>query len=236
METTTRPGTPLRHRMLDDMRMRKFAEHTQDGYIRAVRKLAAFLGRSPDTATIEDLRRFQLHLVDAGTGPVTINATITGLKFFFDITLGRPEVMAKMQHVRVPRKLPVILSPDEVGRLIAAAPNLKHQAAMSVAYGAGLRVSEVVSLKVPCPACCWLSRCAEPRLSNNTCAPKTEATSAMSQPSRCVLLMPCRLSGSTPLWRKREARTGPVVTMLKMGRRLAARRQRQHLAVMKSLA
>ena len=86
--------------------------------------------------------------MDAGTGPVTINATITGLKFFFDITLGRPEVMAKMQHVRVPHKLPVILSPEEVGRLIAAAPNLKHQAAMSVAYGAGLRVSEVVSLKV----------------------------------------------------------------------------------------
>lgn len=148
METTTRPGTPLRHRMLDDMRMRKFAEHTQDGYTRAVRKLAAFLGRSPDTATTEELRRFQLHLVDAGTGPVTINATITGLKFFFDITLGPPELMAKMQHVNVPRKLPVILSPEEVGRLIAAAPNLKHQAAMSVAYGAGFRVSEVVALKV----------------------------------------------------------------------------------------
>ncbi len=93
METITRPGTPLRHRMLDDMRMRKFAEHTQDGYIRAVRKLAAFLGRSPDTATIEDLRRFQLHLVDAGTGPVTINATITGLKFFFDVTPTQPGVM-----------------------------------------------------------------------------------------------------------------------------------------------
>jgi integrase/recombinase XerD len=148
METTTRPGTPLRHRMLDDMRMRKFAEHTQTGYIRAVSKLAAFLGRSPDTATAEDLRRFQLHLVDAGTGPVTINATITGLKFFFDVTLGQPDLMAKMQHVHVPRKLPVILSPEEVGRLIAAAPNLKHQAAMSVAYGAGLRVSEVVALKV----------------------------------------------------------------------------------------
>ena len=140
--------SPLRQRMLDDMRMRQFAEHTQDGYIRAVRKLATFLGRSPHTATAEDLRRFQLHLVDTGTGPVTINATITGLKFFFDITLGRPELMLKMTHVAVPRKLPVILSPEEVGRLIAAAPNLKHQAAMSVAYGAGLRVSEVVSLKV----------------------------------------------------------------------------------------
>lgn len=140
--------SPLRQRMLDDMRMRQFAEHTQDGYIRAVRKLATFLGRSPHTASAEDLRRFQLHLVDTGTGPVTINATITGLKFFFDITLGRPELMLKMTHVAVPRKLPVILSPEEVGRLIAAAPNLKHQAAMSVAYGAGLRVSEVVSLKV----------------------------------------------------------------------------------------
>ena len=74
METITRPGTPLRHRMLDDMRMGKFAEHTQDGYIRAVRKL----GRSPDTAATEDLRRFQLHLVDAGTGPVT-SKTLTPL-------------------------------------------------------------------------------------------------------------------------------------------------------------
>jgi site-specific recombinase XerD len=149
--STPTPATtisPLRQRMLDDMRMRQFAEHTQEGYIRAVRKLSTFLGRSPHTATAEDLRRFQLHLVDTGTGPVTINATISGLKFFFDITLGRPELMLKMTHVAVPRKLPVILSPEEVGRLIAAAPNLKHQAAMSVAYGAGLRVSEVVSLKV----------------------------------------------------------------------------------------
>lgn len=148
MDISTPTVSPLRQRMLDDMRMRKMAEHTQDGYIRAVRKLAAFLGRSPDTATIEELRRFQLHLVDAGTGPVTINATITGLRFFFDITLGRPELLAKMQPVRVPRTLPVVLSREEAARLIAAAPNLKHQAAMSVAYGAGLRVSEIVSLKV----------------------------------------------------------------------------------------
>ena len=148
MDSTTRQGTPLRQRMIDDMRMRKMAEHTQDGYVRAVRKLSAFLGRSPDTATVEDLRRFQLHLVDSGIGPVTINATITGLKFFFDITLSQPELMAKMQHVRVPRTLPVVLSRDEAARLIAAAPNLKHQVALSVAYGAGLRAGEVVSLKV----------------------------------------------------------------------------------------
>jgi hypothetical protein len=98
MDISTPTVSPLRQRMLDDMRMRKMAEHTQDGYIRAVRKLAAFLGRSPQTATIEELRRFQLHLVDAGTGPVTINATITGLKFFFDITLGRPELLAKSKR------------------------------------------------------------------------------------------------------------------------------------------
>lgn len=91
METTPRTGTPLRQRMIDDRRMRKMAEHTQDGYIRAVRKLAAFIGRSPDTASVEDLRRFQLHLMDAGTGPATINSAITGLKFTFDIPLGRLE-------------------------------------------------------------------------------------------------------------------------------------------------
>jgi site-specific recombinase XerD len=148
MESTTRAGTPLRHRMIDDMRMRKMAQHTQDAYVRAVCKLAAFLGRSPDTATIEDLRRFQLHMVDTGTGLVTINATITALRFFFDITLDRRELMAKMQRVPVPSRLPVVLSREEVARLIASAGNLKHQVAMSVAYGAGLRVSEVVSLKV----------------------------------------------------------------------------------------
>lgn len=148
MHTSTPPVTPLRQRMIEDMRMRKLCEHTQDGYIRAVRKLAAFLGRSPDTATVEDLRRFQLHLVDQGTSPVTLNATITGLKFFFEITLDRAELMAKMQPVRVPLTLPVVLSCEEVARLIAAAANLKHQTALSVAYGAGLRAGEVTRLKV----------------------------------------------------------------------------------------
>ena len=148
METSTPGGSPLRQRMIEDMRMRKLEEKTQTAYIRAVRKLAAYLKRSPDTATIEELRRFQLHLVDQGTSPVTINATITGLKFFFDITLDRVELMAKMQAVRVPRTLPVVLSRDEVARLIAAAPNLKSQTALSIAYGTGLRASEVIALKV----------------------------------------------------------------------------------------
>jgi site-specific recombinase XerD len=148
MNQDTPAVTPLRQRMIEDMRMRKLSDKTQSAYIRAVRQLAAFLGRTPDTASAEDLRRFQLHLVDRGTSPITLNATITGLKFFFEVTLGQAELMAKMQPVYVPRTLPVVLSREEVARLIAATRNLKHQAALSVAYGAGLRASEVIALKV----------------------------------------------------------------------------------------
>jgi len=141
-------ASPLRQRMTDDMRMRQLSPKTQDIYLRIVREFARFLGRSPDTATVEDLRRYQLHLVDHGTSPVSLNNAITGLKFFFEVTLDRPELMVRMHPVRVPRILPVVLSPDEVRRLIEAAGNLKHQTALSVAYGAGLRASEVVALKV----------------------------------------------------------------------------------------
>jgi site-specific recombinase XerD len=137
MNATTPAVSPLRQRMIDDMRMRKLEPKTQSGYIRAVRRFTEYLRRSPDTAAVEDLRRFQLHMVDTGTSPITLNATLCGLKFFFDVTLDRGELMAKMQPVRVPQKLPVILSPEEVARLIAAAHNLKHQTALSVAYGAG---------------------------------------------------------------------------------------------------
>ena len=148
MTEMTQTISPLRQRMLDDMRLRKLSPKTQIGYIRAVRQLAGFLRRSPDTATVEDLRRYQLHLVDHGISPVSLNATITGLRFFFEVTLERADLMARMHTVRVPRTLPVILSREEVARLIAAAPSLKYQAALSVAYGAGLRASEVVGLKV----------------------------------------------------------------------------------------
>ncbi|WOD13339.1 tyrosine-type recombinase/integrase [Paraburkholderia kirstenboschensis] len=148
MTHTPQPISPLRQRMTDDMRMRQLAPKTQAGYLRVVREFTRFPGRSPDTATVEDLRRYQLHLVDHGVSPVSLNAAITGLKFFFGITLHEPDLMARMQPVRVPRVLPVVLSPDEVGRLIAATGNLKHQTALSVAYGAGLRASEVVALKV----------------------------------------------------------------------------------------
>jgi integrase/recombinase XerD len=148
MNTTTRKVSPLRQRMIEDMRIRKLEPKTQSGYIRAVRHFTVWLGRSPDTASAEDLRLFQLHLVDQGVSPITINATQTGLRFFFEVTLDRSEVTAKMRPMRVAQRLPVVLSREEATRLIDAARNLKHRTALSVAYGAGLRASEVIGLKV----------------------------------------------------------------------------------------
>ena len=148
MDTPTPGISPLRQRMLDDLRMRKLNPKTQSAYIRAVCNFTKYLGRSPDTATVDDLRNYQLHLVDAGTSPTSLNAAIIGLKFFFDVTLDRGELMARMRPVRIPQRLPVVLSKEEVGRLIAACGNLKHQTALSLAYGTGLRASEVSALKV----------------------------------------------------------------------------------------
>jgi len=143
-----KPISPLRQRMLEDMSLRGFTPDTQRDYIRAVKKLAAFLDRSPDTATAEDLRAFQLHLTAGGVQPPTINATVTVLRFFFKVTLDRPETTRRLVFVYEPSKLPRVLSPEEVLRLLEAAPSPKHKAALSVAYGAGLRAMEVVALKV----------------------------------------------------------------------------------------
>jgi integrase/recombinase XerD len=148
MSHTTKSISPLRQRMIEDMTMRKLAPRTQIGYIRAVKRLTQFLGRAPNTATAEDLRRYQLHLVTGGMSSGNLNSNISGLQFFFEVTLDQPAIMTKMQRVYEPRKLPEVLSPDEVKRLIEAAPKLKYKAALSVAYGAGLRAAEVVALKV----------------------------------------------------------------------------------------
>jgi len=148
MSATTPAISPLRQRMIDDMRMRKLADKTQSHYLRAVRQFSLFLGHSPDRATIEDLRRYQLHLVDQGISAISLNAAIIGLKFFFNVTLDHPQLMSKMQLVRIPRTLPVVLSREEVARLIEAAGNIKYQTALSLAYGTGLRAGEVVALKV----------------------------------------------------------------------------------------
>ncbi len=138
--------SPLRRRMIEDMTVRGFTAATQRGYIRAVRDFTAFLGRSPDQAGAEDLRSYQLHMRSAGASATSMNAAVSALRFFFGVTLGRDDAQVGMTTVREPRRLPVVLSPAEVARLLDAAPGLKYRAALSVAYGAGLRALEVVSL------------------------------------------------------------------------------------------
>jgi integrase/recombinase XerD len=148
MSDNSKPISPLRQRMIDDMTARRFKEKVQKDYVRHVRNFAAFLGRSPDTATSEDLRRFQLHMAQQQIGAPTINSAIAALRFFFNVTLERPDLVRPLRIVNEPRKAPVVLSREEVARLLEAAPGLKYKAALSVAYGAGLRVSEVANLKV----------------------------------------------------------------------------------------
>jgi site-specific recombinase XerD len=113
---TEAPVSPLRRRMIEDMTIRKFAPRTQEGYIRAVKGFSAFLRASPDTASFEDLRRYQLHLVSSRAGVPTINQTVTALRFLFTVTLRKPHVVARLPFIREPRKLPVVLSPAEVAR------------------------------------------------------------------------------------------------------------------------
>jgi integrase/recombinase XerD len=147
--TIQEPVSPLRQRMLQDMAIRGLREHTQQhDYIRFVRSFAAFLRRSPDTATAEDIRRFQAYQAESGVQPPTINSSVSALRFFFTVTLDRPDLSRRLVLVRHPRKLPDVLSVEEVGRLLKAAPGLKYKAALGTAYGAGLRVSEVAALKV----------------------------------------------------------------------------------------
>ena len=143
-----KPISPLRQRMIDDMTARRFKEKVQKDYVRHVRNFAAFLRRSPDTATSEEVRSFQLHLAKQQIGAPTIHSALAALRFFFNVTLERPDLVRHLKTVHEPRKAPVVLSPEEVVRLLEAAPGLKYKAAFSVAYGAGLRVSEVVALKV----------------------------------------------------------------------------------------
>ncbi len=145
---TDKAISPLRQRMIEDMTIRKLAPKTQHDYVQRVKNFAAFLGRSPDTASFEDVRRYQLHLASSGVGVSTLNQAVSTLRFFFRVTLKRHDIVEYTHFVHEPRKMPVVLSPEEVARLLDAAPGLKYKAALSVAYGAGLRASEVVSLKV----------------------------------------------------------------------------------------
>ena len=149
MRHSNKTISPLRQRMIEDMTLRKLNPKTQTQYIRAVVRLSRFLGRSPDQATAEDLRRFQLHLAESGVSNITINTTLTGLKFFFTHTLDQPALLRRIQRVYQPRKIPEVLSVQEVTRLLDAAGSLRNKAALSVSYGSGLRASEVCHLKIP---------------------------------------------------------------------------------------
>lgn len=143
----TSSGT-LRERMIEDMTVRRLSRATQRNYLRDVGRFASWLGRPPDLASDEDLRRFQVEQSEAGLGAPAMNATVSALRFFYTRTLCRPDLTRKLHRVKHPRALPTVLSREEVTRMLDATTSLKHQAILSVAYGAGLRASEVAKLKV----------------------------------------------------------------------------------------
>ena len=145
---TEKAISPIRRRLIEDMAIRRLDPKTQYQYIRHVKKFADFLGRSADKATAEDVHRYQLWLASIGTSVGTANVSATALRFFFKITLKRHDLAEELISTREPRRLPVVLSSEEVGRLLAAATNIKHRAILSLAYATGLRASEVVSLKL----------------------------------------------------------------------------------------
>ena len=147
-DASHQPISPLRARMIEDMTVRGFNEQTRQHYVRHVRSFAAFIRRSPDTATEEDVRRFPLHQRQSGMQPSNMNTAVSALRFLFTVTLHRPDLVHRLTVVRQPRRLPAVLSVEEVTLLLQAAPGPKYKTAFATAYGAGLRVSEVVALKV----------------------------------------------------------------------------------------
>jgi len=148
IQAVSQPVSPLRQRMLEDMAMRGLHQETQRNYLRSVRSFAAFLKRPPDTATPEDIRRFQVHQAETGVQPQSVNCSVSALRFFFTVTVARPDLSRCFVIVRYPQKLPTVLNVEEVGRLLEMAPGPKYRAALGTAYGAGLRVSEVASVGV----------------------------------------------------------------------------------------
>jgi integrase/recombinase XerD len=145
---TTEAIPPLRQRMIEDMNARKLCAGTQRGHIRSCKRFAAFLKRSPETATFEEIRRFQLYLAETGVSICTRNCIMTGLRFLFRVTLRRLDLANELYHLRAPQKIPLVISTDEAKRLLAVADSLKARVMLSLSYGCGLRAGEVVRLKV----------------------------------------------------------------------------------------
>jgi len=140
--------SPLRRRMIEDMTVRNLSPATQQSYVHAVSKFSRYFGRPPDRLGLEDVRAFQVHLVSTGISWPALNQTVCALRFFYGVTLGHGEIPERIPYAREPRKLPVVLSADEVVRFLEAVPSLKTRAALTTAYAAGLRASEAVELKV----------------------------------------------------------------------------------------
>ena len=140
--------SPLRRRMIEDMTVRNLSPATQRSYLHAVSKFSRHFGRSPDRLDLEDVRAFQVHLASTGISWGSLNQTVCALRFFYGVTLGHADIPERIPYAREPRKLPVVLSPDEVVWFLEAVPSLKARAALTTAYAAGLRASEVVALKV----------------------------------------------------------------------------------------
>jgi site-specific recombinase XerD len=134
--------------MIEDMAARKLGRHSQRSHIHSCKRFAAFLGRSPDTATPDDVRGFQLHLIESGLSICNRNRIMTGVRFLFRVTLRRHDLAAEVYHLKEPQKLPLVMSPDETKRLLAMARNLKVRVVLSLGYGCGLRAGEVVRLQV----------------------------------------------------------------------------------------
>jgi site-specific recombinase XerD len=146
--TNTTTVSPLRQRMLEDMASRKRSKGTQTGHVRACKRFAAWLKRSPETATVDEVRQFQLHLMETGTSIQTRNRTMTGLRFLFRVTMRRLDLANEIHHIKEPQRIPQILAAAETKRLLMMAGKLQVRVLLSLGYGAGLRVSEVVRLKV----------------------------------------------------------------------------------------
>jgi integrase/recombinase XerD len=146
---TTDTMSPLRQRMIEDMNARKLSPGTQRGHIRACKRFAAFLKRSPDTAAADEVRRFQLHLIEDGASIHNRNRIMTGVRFLFRVTLRRHDLAAEVYHIKEPLNLPLTLSPEEARRrlTVAGASSLKLRLMLALAYGCGLRAGEVVRLR-----------------------------------------------------------------------------------------
>src|SRR6266581_1414048 len=144
-DTTT--VSPLRQRMIEDMAARKLNPNTQRSHIYSCKRFAAWLKRSPDTATPDEVRGFQLHLIESGTSICNRNRIMTGVRFLFRVTLRRHDLAAEVWHIKEPERLPPVLSPEEVKRVLTMATSLKARAMLTLAYGCGLRAGEVVRLR-----------------------------------------------------------------------------------------